>query len=206
MVVALEQSCGRGRRGRRWESPPGRGLWASLLLPVERDELESLPARAAVALAQALSRWLPRLRIKWPNDLVCDGRKLGGILVEVVTRGERGSWAVIGFGIDRGPGEVGPAGPSTTLHELLGEDGSPPLSALLSTCGESLWSELAAPARGWLDRYRRLSAHAAGDELHVVLDEGRVEGRFGGLDERGALRLHTGGEERIVTSGDVFQW
>jgi len=206
LVVALEQHSGRGRRGRRWESPAGLGLWASLLLAVERRDLESLPARVAVALARALFRWLPGLRIKWPNDLVCDGRKLGGVLIEVVSRGENGSWAIIGFGIDRGPGEVGPAGQSTTLHELLGAEASPSLAALLVACGEALRSELAAPAGGWLERYRDLSAHAPGEELCVVLGEGRIAGRFGGLDERGALRLRIGGEERVVTSGDVFQW
>src|SRR5207244_4946287 len=88
VVVADQQTSGRGRLGRRWEAPPGSGLLASFVLPVH--PLASLAAGVAAARACGDS-----VRLKWPNDLLVDGRKLAGILVEVAS--ER---ALVGVGIN----------------------------------------------------------------------------------------------------------
>lgn len=88
LVIALSQTAGRGRRGRRWASPPG-GAWFSLLLKPLYDpaKLGSIVITLAVAVATALRVWLALpVRVKWPNDLILYGRKLGGILVEVRTK------------------------------------------------------------------------------------------------------------------------
>src|SRR5258706_6691405 len=85
LLLADEQTAGRGRRGGRWHSAPGAGLTLSLAVPVRRPlrELAALPLVARVAVARALhSLGVSRAALKWPNDIVVDGAKLGGILAE----------------------------------------------------------------------------------------------------------------------------
>jgi BirA family biotin operon repressor/biotin-[acetyl-CoA-carboxylase] ligase len=125
LVTAGEQTAGRGRQGRTWSAPPGRALLCSLLL---RDYDPLLPLRAGLAVADLAG---DAARVKWPNDVLLDGRKLAGILVEA--RPQDG-WAVLGIGVNvaidvaelppdvrdraatlgRAPGELDAA-----LHELL---------------------------------------------------------------------------------------
>src|SRR5882672_5073771 len=102
LLLADEQTAGRGRRGRRWHSAPGAGLTFSLAVALRRPlrELAALPLVAGVAVARALhSLGVARAALKWPNDLVVDGAKLGGILVETRMQGGA-SLAVIGIGIN----------------------------------------------------------------------------------------------------------
>jgi len=99
LVTAAEQSAGRGRQGRRWSAPAGRALLASIVL---REPPELLPLAAAVAVADAVAAALPGGRgdavaIKWPNDVLLDGRKVAGVLVE--GRPQAG-WAVLGIGVN----------------------------------------------------------------------------------------------------------
>lgn len=102
-VVAAVQRMGRGTRGRTWTSPAG-GLWMSVVVrPSRTDALEALSLRVGLAAAAALELAvpaLPRLGLKWPNDLVIDGRKLGGILCEARWGGGQCQWIVIGIGIN----------------------------------------------------------------------------------------------------------
>lgn len=100
-VVAEEQTAGRGSRGRQWASPPG-GLWLSLLARPATTGLELLSLRAGLAVAELLDRLGAgnRLRIKWPNDLMLDERKTGGILCEARWQGPTLAWVVIGLGLN----------------------------------------------------------------------------------------------------------
>lgn len=102
-VVAARQSAGRGTRGRSWSSEPG-GLWMSVVArPSRTDALEALSLRVGLATAAVLELAcpaLPRLELKWPNDIVIDGRKLAGILCEARWGGGRCLWVVIGLGIN----------------------------------------------------------------------------------------------------------
>ena len=91
IVTAAEQSAGRGRQGRTWSAPPGRAL---LLSVVVRRPLDLLPLIAGLAVARTVG---PQASIKWPNDVLVDGRKLAGILAE--GRPQEG-WAVIGIGLN----------------------------------------------------------------------------------------------------------
>jgi BirA family transcriptional regulator, biotin operon repressor / biotin---[acetyl-CoA-carboxylase] ligase len=91
LVTAAEQSAGRGRQGRTWTAPPGRALLCSIVI---RDPPRLLPLVAGVAVAQVVG---PQARLKWPNDVLVDGRKVAGILVE--GRPQEG-WAVVGIGLN----------------------------------------------------------------------------------------------------------
>src|SRR3954453_20018300 len=101
MVVATEQLQGRGSRGRPWHSPPG-GLWLSALYrPPSTGGLELLSVRVGLAVARALDPHMPTpVRLKWPNDLMLDGRKLGGILCEARWQGGALGWIAVGLGIN----------------------------------------------------------------------------------------------------------
>jgi BirA family transcriptional regulator, biotin operon repressor / biotin---[acetyl-CoA-carboxylase] ligase len=100
-VVAEEQTAGRGSRGRVWTSPPG-GLWVSVLARPASTGLELLSLRAGLAVAELLERHGAgsRLGLKWPNDLMLDDRKVGGILCEARWQGAGLAWVVIGLGLN----------------------------------------------------------------------------------------------------------
>ncbi|MGH7592962.1 MAG: biotin--[acetyl-CoA-carboxylase] ligase [Gemmatimonadales bacterium] len=102
-VVAVRQTLGRGTRGRVWSSEPG-GLWLSVIArPSRTDALEALSLRVGLAVAAVLELncpALPRLGLKWPNDLLIDGRKVAGILCDARWGGGHCQWVVIGLGVN----------------------------------------------------------------------------------------------------------
>lgn len=209
LLIADEQTAGRGRRGRRWHSAPGAGLTFSLALALRRPlrELAALPLVAGVAVARALhALGVAGAALKWPNDIVVDGAKLGGILVETKSLGSAIK-AVIGVGINlRGaPGlEARLRRPVAALEQFISV---PAKESLADAIGQALLDSLAAfEARG-LDAVRadweRLDAQA-GQKLRVRLADGRVlTGVASGLDVDGALRLATRSGMRSVHSGRV---
>jgi BirA family transcriptional regulator, biotin operon repressor / biotin---[acetyl-CoA-carboxylase] ligase len=120
-VVARSQTAGRGSRGRSWTSPPG-GLWLSVLSRPAAAGLELVSLRAGLAVAEALGRLGAgdRIRLKWPNDLMLDDRKVGGILCEARWQGAALAWIVIGLGLNvenRPPAEL--AGRASRVREVL---------------------------------------------------------------------------------------
>jgi BirA family transcriptional regulator, biotin operon repressor / biotin---[acetyl-CoA-carboxylase] ligase len=209
LLLADAQTAGRGRRGRRWHSAPGDGLTFSLAVALRRPlrELAALPLVAGVAVARALhALGVQRTALKWPNDIVVGGAKLGGILVE--TRSLDGSIkAVIGVGINlRGAAALGRRlrREVAALEQFIAV---PETTRLAGEIAVALLESLAAFEAHGLDAVRsewsRLDAHA-GQKLRVRLADGRVlTGVASGLDGDGALRLATRGGVRAVRSGRV---
>ncbi len=209
LVWAREQTIGRGRHGRNWSSPPG-NLYVSLLLrphvPVDRAAQWSFIA--AVALAQALSGLLPpaaRLQHKWPNDILVDGRKIAGILLESAAGGrDRVDWLVIGMGVNVDSHPEGGDYGATSLRAHGVE--ATPQSVLAGLCDSVLtwrqrWLEEGfAPVRtAWIGR-------AAGVDGPLRVDVGgeTLEGTYLGIDDTGALVLDLPGTgRRLVTAGEV---
>jgi BirA family transcriptional regulator, biotin operon repressor / biotin---[acetyl-CoA-carboxylase] ligase len=116
-VVADVQTAGRGSRGRSWASPAG-GLWLSVLARPAVTGLELLSLRAGVAVAEALDRLLmgDRIALKWPNDLMLNDRKAGGLLCEARWQGTAPAWVVIGLGLNvANPPEASLAASATYL-------------------------------------------------------------------------------------------
>lgn len=217
LIVAFEQTAGRGRWGRSWLSPPGQGIYASLAMPLAGgSEMATLPLLAAVGLAQTINRHLAAAgsrpcRLKWPNDLVVGGRKLAGILIDGLSEGDEHA-AVVGFGVNHGqseeelvelapPSDAG-AGPTSLRIETTSP---PPLAELLWELVEGLQRQLghlgdaAYAARG----YSELSVHRPGDPLRCRAGEDTIEGTFLGFDLRGHLRLEVAGEEIRIAAGEV---
>ena len=102
LVIANEQTAGRGRGGKSWRSAPGAGLWLTLIdRPVDNSGLGVLSLRVGLASAEALDRFAPEpISLKWPNDLYIDKGKLGGILVEARWREQAVEWVAIGLGVN----------------------------------------------------------------------------------------------------------
>jgi BirA family biotin operon repressor/biotin-[acetyl-CoA-carboxylase] ligase len=181
VVVAAEQSGGRGSRGRRWASPPG-GVWCSLLFrPASAAGLELAGLRAGLTVAETLDRLglEPKLQLKWPNDLMLDDRKAGGILCEARWQATTLEWLAVGLGLNL-ENQI-PAGLATTavavgryLPELTVERLLPPLIERLRLLDletpELTPEELASYAsRDWL-RGRALTAPVAGIAERVAAD------------------------------------
>lgn len=189
-VVATEQRGGRGSRGRIWHSPAG-GLWLSLLWRPAGAELGPLSLRVGVAVAAAVEAVAPtaRVALKWPNDLILDDRKLGGILCEARWSGEPAPWVAVGIGINvvnplpEGAlavrlAEVAPA----VTPEVLAEPLLAAVRALDASRPELAPDEATAfAARDWL-RGRRLARPASGvadgitlaGQLRVRQEDGTV--------------------------------
>jgi BirA family biotin operon repressor/biotin-[acetyl-CoA-carboxylase] ligase len=205
-ILAWEQSAGRGRLGRSWESPAGRGLYSTVVWPVEdRASLASLPLRVAVALCEGLSGLLPLpCRLKWPNDLMARGRKLGGILIESATRAEQ-AIALIGLGVNLTLERAAlPAG-ATSLSAEGARSCSP--AAVLGAVVPLLRRYLGDPEapEDLLRRYREASAHTAGEALACRVGGETLRGSFAGFDDSGFLRLSTISGVRTVSAGEIIE-
>ncbi len=102
LVIANEQTAGRGRGGKSWQSSPGAGIWLTLIeRPADTSGIGVLSLRVGIGAAEALDRFAPEpIRLKWPNDLYVDRGKLGGVLVEARWREQAVEWVAIGIGIN----------------------------------------------------------------------------------------------------------
>jgi BirA family biotin operon repressor/biotin-[acetyl-CoA-carboxylase] ligase len=210
-IAARRQTAGRGRRGRAWVSDPG-NLYASLLLtdpaPTQRAAELSLVAALAAhdALAERATVLGPRLKLKWPNDVLCDGAKLAGILVEGETLPGGPLAVVIGIGVNCAHHPADTAYPATNLATagaLVPSDNLAP--ALIAAMARRLaeWDRgenFVAIRAAWLKRAAGLGAPA-----RVRLPEREVDGIAETLDETGrlVLRLADGSRERIA-AGEMF--
>lgn len=206
VVTAKTQTAGRGRRGRVWQSPEG-NLHASVLIRIDRSLAESalIGFVAALSLAEALTNLVPDadFRCKWPNDVLCNGKKIAGMLLETAGDG----WLVLGLGVDvvqaPPPGEALYA--AMALAELgWNGDAEAVLAAFCRRFGPwlSRWrAEGFAPVRSaWLEHSRGL-----GEQAVVRLEAETLVGCFAGLDDDGALILDQGeGGIRRILAGDVF--
>lgn len=211
LLWAAEQTAGRGRRGRRWSSPRG-NLYLSLVLQPAcgAGEGAQLGFCAAVALAEALAAILPgegRVRLKWPNDVLVDGAKASGILLEAVSPDGAGGLGglVLGVGVNVASRPEGALYPTISLHEAGAEIAPAVLLERFAACFLTWYGtwrrEGFAPVRAaWLDR-----AVGLGQKIEVRLDRETLVGRFAALDESGALALDLpDAGRRLVAAGDVF--
>jgi len=196
LVTADEQSAGRGRQGREWLSATGHALLASLVVRGLGKGDELLPLVAGVAVCEACESVASvSCRIKWPNDVWIDSRKVCGILVE--GRPQEG-WAVLGIGVNVStPGFEGElAGTATSL--ALAAPPGPSRSAVLDALLASLDRLLAAPAAEVLDAWRERDALRGSP---VSWNGGR--GRAAGITDAGALRVETDAGIVELDAGEV---
>ena len=222
LVVADEQTAGRGRLGRRWFTPPGAALAFSLLMDLRAGAVPAatlperyvpvLTALGAVVVSSALRREYSLMtEIKWPNDVLLERRKVAGVLVETHWRGERPTYAVLGIGINVAtssiPQETDLLYPATCVQAVLGrpvdrwvllhgvlEELLAWRSRLFSRELLRTWNEQLAFKGEWV---RVGCADQAGSSQH--------EGTVIGLDLQGCLLLRTGsGKIATVQNGELY--
>ena len=224
--VTEHQTAGRGRRGRPWQSPVG-NLAASLLIVPDADPAvaATLGFVAGIALNRALSAILPaglvkvgidgadgesggsdaRIALKWPNDVLADGAKLAGILLEAQKRPDGRHAIIIGFGVNVVAAPTGLPYPAVSLAGLKVErEAADVFEALTDAWVESfsLWRDGQGIA-GVLSQWRSAAA-GIGAPVAVSRNDGVVRGIFETIDESGRLIVRADDQSRIaITAGDV---
>jgi len=205
VVFAEEQTAGRGSRGRAWTAPAGSSILLSVLLfpPIPLQDPGWLTALAAVAVAGVVSEATGRdARIKWPNDVRVEGRKVAGILVE------RGQGTVIGIGLNVNVVAFPPGicDSATSLRDLDGRlhDRSEVARAIIRTL-DALYDRAIESGPGSLnDGYRSMSEHL-GQVVEVATASGPILGRLVDLDLRSGLVVERDdGQTRVIAGRDVL--
>jgi BirA family transcriptional regulator, biotin operon repressor / biotin---[acetyl-CoA-carboxylase] ligase len=210
LVVAEEQTAGRGRTGRTWITPLGQALAISLILRPANLPLEQatrLTMLAGVAVCQAVEQACAlHPQLKWPNDVLLSGKKVAGLLLETALQGDQLDYAVLGLGLN--VNFAPPAGtvdfPATSLQAEAGTefDRMPLLRAILEQL-EALYPLVSAPNQAL---YQAYSARLAmvGEPIVVRTAEGDQAGRLEGVTPDGALLLkQADGQTLKLLAGDV---
>lgn len=201
-VQARRQLAGRGSRGRTWTAPEG-NLNLSVLLRPGRPAAEAglFSLLAGIAVTEALaprSQTVPML--KWPNDVLLDGAKLAGILIDAMPDGERLDWLVIGIGANLAvaPEIAGRRTTSLRAHggSLSADDAADAILASLSAWHDAPASRI---REAWLAR-----AHPVGTPLAVRGARGELRGSFAGLSETGELLLQDKDRIESISTGDIL--
>jgi len=214
LMLALAQTAGRGRHGREWFSPPGAGLYVSIVCRTP-SILPMLTLAGGVAVAQGITRatGLP-VAIKWPNDVVVADenapgkrRKLAGILAEGAAGAAGVQYVVLGCGINVRHADYPPAIAArvTSIERELGRtvEAAPVLAEILIALNEQVDALRHGNTRGVLDRWRALSPSASGARVELPANGANRQGVTAGIDDDGALLVRIGrGVERII-AGEV---
>lgn len=211
LLVASSQSAGRGRAGRSWQSAPGASLTFSLAWNFDQPlhRLVGLPLAVGVGIAEALAAFNLPVQLKWPNDILRDGKKVGGVLIETATPSQprmRGCWAVIGVGLNLLlPPDLGSGGApaAAAMPELVKVEPELLLAELLSGLADALLQFEQYGFAAFCARWNQLHAYAG--RTVVLLDHGRVvqQGLAQGVDASGCLLLQTAAGLLPVLAGDV---
>ncbi|HEX7633678.1 MAG TPA: biotin--[acetyl-CoA-carboxylase] ligase [Noviherbaspirillum sp.] len=211
LLIAKAQTAGRGRAGRQWLSAPGKSLTFSLAwkfhLPVQ--SLIGLPLAAGVAIAQALAMFDIQVGLKWPNDVLHEGKKLAGILIESASAGQAphaASWAVIGIGINMAINDalIAQIGqPVAHIPWLTELDQDVLMAMLLNSLAEAMQQFEQEGLAAFAQRWNAL--HAYDGHPVVILDDGKVvhEGIAQGVDAIGRFLLGTERGPVAIMAGDV---
>jgi BirA family biotin operon repressor/biotin-[acetyl-CoA-carboxylase] ligase len=214
-VIAGSQTAGRGSKGRSWSSPPGEGLYLSVILRPRLEPTGSpiLTLAAAVAVATTFrTAFGAAADIKWPNDILLGGRKVCGILVESATQGGALSYAVLGIGVNllqsEFPPEIRDRATSLLIETGLAvtpDEFEPRLFEQLER-----WYPLAVSSPPEIiSRFGEMSSYTHGCRVRIVSGASpggaaEYQGTTGGLTESGALIVVTDdGKRRVVVSGEI---
>jgi BirA family biotin operon repressor/biotin-[acetyl-CoA-carboxylase] ligase len=212
-VVASAQTAGRGRLGRGWFSPPGAGLYVSVVFRNPRAvPLLTIAGGVAVADGIRAATGLP-VGLKWPNDVIVEGgvpltrRKIAGILAEASSGAEGVQHVVLGFGINLRPAAYPPAisDRASSIEAELGRvpDGGAVLAEALCVLAAYAEAVHAGDATSLLDRWRALAPSARGATVGWDTPDGERTGVTEGIDDSGALLVRTGVRVERIISGEV---
>ena len=205
IIIAGEQTAGRGRNERQWSSPAGKGIYATTLITRPLAELPAIP-RAVANLVASFVRDLSGAdaRIKWPNDILVGGKKLAGILIEARVQEDR-ALLLIGTGINVQPAQDDARTNAVALSEVSSRDFggvAGATKAFIHAMDRGLSKPFALPAV--LEQWRTLTIHQTGDPITVTIGERTMRGTWNGIDDQGrAILLHEDGSTAI-SAGDLI--
>ncbi len=218
VVVAERQTAGRGRYQRAWESPPGVGLWFSILLrpALAADHLNLVNMLAAVTLSHLLetecrrqSGTDTRIVVKWPNDLMIGARKLCGILLESQFSKNKLEALIVGIGlnVNHDPGDFPPElrERAVSLKMLCGQplDRQNLLIAILDAFYQNYQHYIPERLPDIRQMYLKKVA-SLGEEIVINLGHSQLTGKFEDITGEGCLVLNVAGERRIISTGEIF--
>ena len=210
-ILGLRQTQGRGRRGRAWADPVGNFAATLLMRPEEGPEVAALRSfAAALALAEALEGAgvdPADIALKWPNDVLLQGGKVAGILLESAGRGRALDWLAIGIGVNlaNAPESDGAAFAPVSLRQVTGREVTPEAFLDLLAPAFARWearfrAEGFAPLRAaWLARAARL-----GERIVARTGREEIAGTFSDVDAAGNLVLLTPRGQRAIPAAEVF--
>jgi len=213
VVIADEQTCGRGRLGRSWVSKKGKGIWMSILLRpnVAPQKIQIITLAASVAVVKALERFnIKELGIKWPNDVLLYGKKLCGILTEMSAEADRAEYLVVGIGINT----------SSRLEDFPHELRDKATSLVLSCNDKKIPSrnELSAAV---LDELEIIYDNVVLKSMETVVEEWKqynvtlnrdililnfgvnIRGKAVDITKDGGLKVETEEGTKIINSGEI---
>ncbi len=209
LVITDKQTAGKGRSGRSWLSVPGKSLTTSLILKPEIDSRLAgwFPLLTGIAIVDALNELGLKTKLKWPNDIMVLGKKLGGILCESRIQGSILEWVVIGIGLNINeqenelPADVYATSfyiesSSSIQRELVISKILNNLELLYATLKEN--KELKTLSKFWTERCNHVNK-----SVKFEADNDTQEGIFMGINNDGAAIINSNGKETIYTSGDI---
>lgn len=210
-LTARRQLAGRGRRGRAWVSLEG-NLFATYLCTTSRPpaEIALLGFSTALAIADSIDAYIGsgRTTLKWPNDVLIDGAKAAGIMLDSGAVAGGVTWVALGFGVNLAASPEALDQPAISLRDVLPPDAAAPeplaflahVRARLDTLDAQFATQGFEPLRrAWLAR-----AEGMGRMARVMQGEHTIEGRIAGLSARGELELETSEGRRLIAAGDVY--
>jgi BirA family transcriptional regulator, biotin operon repressor / biotin---[acetyl-CoA-carboxylase] ligase len=213
-IVAAAQTAGRGRLGRAWYSPPGAGLYMSIIMR-DRTAAPYLTLAGGVAVVEGVraATGLP-LEIKWPNDVVTPGedrpgrrRKIAGVLAEASSSAEGLQHVILGIGINLSPAAYPPdvAARASSLETELGRavDAGAVLAHVLAALASELRPLTRGDASALLTRWRALAPSSRGTPVECETPGGRLSGVASGIADDGALLVRVGGKVERIIAGEV---
>lgn len=210
VILAEEQTAGKGRYRRPWYSSRGMGLYVSVLLRPPRSEISLLTLVAGLAVAEALYDVLEiKVCLKWPNDLLWEGKKLGGILSEGSFQGHKLNYVIVGIGLNVNQREEDfPADIKETATSLLQiKNKAFDKNVFLSTLWKTLdiWYDFYVQEKTELilSSFMERSCYSLGQRLVALTDRGPEMGIFMGLDEKGGVILETRDGIRTYFAVDI---
>jgi BirA family biotin operon repressor/biotin-[acetyl-CoA-carboxylase] ligase len=212
VVIAEAQSAGRGRLTRSWESPPSMNLYLSVVLRPEIPAVSSslIPLMVGVAVADVISQYCSgKVRLKWPNDVLIEGKKICGILTEMRTKTDRVAFIIAGLGVNLNmqklhfPRELRETATSLRIETAMDIDRVDFAVRLFETLGN--WYRVFLNGGQEHIREHWLNyADIIGKRIEVVFKNDTQRGTVTGLDENGALLLQGETGVQQVLAGDVY--
>ncbi|MBV9495137.1 MAG: biotin--[acetyl-CoA-carboxylase] ligase [Acidobacteria bacterium] len=205
MIVAREQTAGRGRNERSWSSPAGKGIYATTLLTKPVSDLALVPLEMANIVASYLREvFAIDARIKWPNDVLVGGKKIAGILIEARIQEER-AYLLIGTGVNVEP-VVDERRPNATSIRETAKHPFHDIDQATTAFVEHVDARLALPLdrERVLEEWRSLAVHQPGDRITCVIGERTFSGGWIGIDGHGRALLRHGEAVTTVSAGDLI--